>query len=266
MTCNSKFSRLYYDMELIIYFTKISIIENLTSDITRIIKILSKSFYKKRIQNNLAFSDMIERKSQLESYDQVNLEILFSIMYRYLMEEFYWIWSFPDRDEYSITILEQTRVISEFAESKKMRNYLSDNMIRILPMMIWSKMEYEISFQFKYYVHSFFSNHVRNMNIDTIDLLIDKCIQKYKSITQNEIKLSINSQEFFSFCAIALSHMLHKTNFKVEFRKFNFNIADIIDYMYVTCVLTNEMYSCTPLAPICKFKSKYLFIDQYFVN
>lgn len=138
-----------YLAEMACYYLKLKLVERLIYDIVGIIYFVNKTFFKKRIQNNPAFSKYICNFKKLDD-DGCDFEIRFQRFYDYLVEEFYYIYTFDLRD--NSNYIEEMYLISEFAETKlNLKNYMKMH-VNEMVLLIRSKSIEIAHYQFEYFV------------------------------------------------------------------------------------------------------------------
>jgi hypothetical protein len=229
MTVLSKFDNFDNKLSTILYYTKIVLIQKLITDLTFCIYNISKRFYKNKIKNNKLFTSIYEN-----TFSNVTSESkqIFYYLYYFVVEEFYYIWTYEKRDEMSNKILLQLQIIEEFTHIHFNLSFLNTQMISSIPLMIMSKTKDQILFQFTYFIHMFFITYVKYNQQDIIQSNINKCILDHSTYKNNMLLNDVIT---------ILSSLVSLTNFKI-YRK-TFDIYDLIDFMFIILIDCNQFYN-----------------------
>jgi len=229
MSSLSKFSRIDKKINNILYHMKLVLVQRVIIDLIFLISNISKSFYKNKIKNNIIFKK-IEKNPFLPLINESKQ--MFYYLYFIVIEEFYYIWSYEERDEMSNKILEQLIIIEEFTYIHFNLKYLDTPMLESIPLMILTKTKDQILFQFTYFIHMFFITYVKCDSKDIIQYNIKKCIENHLTYKNNLL-----IDDFIIICSALLSFSDLK-----KYKK-TFDILDIINYMYTVLIDCNKYYN-----------------------
>lgn len=260
MSCLSKYlnvlskvedMRLEKNINNMIYYFRIVVLKAIILDLTKCIYCLSQTFYKKYILNNKLFTPIAKcRKSEKNNQ-------IFYILYYYMIEEFFYIFTYEDRDKTSNLLLEQVLVITKFAEINNYCNFFKLDIFDWV-LMIRSKSKEILQFQIKYSIVIISRIYFRIEN----EYIINYHLNKLPLANQ------IDNQQFFDICFPLLFN--DKLNFRVQSGQVNiddieyifkdksgidkkFKLINFIDKLYQFFVTDNKYYSKDNIEIISKY-------------
>lgn len=230
MTVLSKLSKQQDNINQLLYNIKIILLQRIIVDLSLFIQSISKTFYKKHIQNNSIFHQY--NNNPFIPFNK-DCRQMFYYLYYFAIEEFYYIWISDFIDKRANDIYYQLLVIDQFASIHYHIQFLDTPLIESIPLMIRSKPKDQILFQFTYFIHMFFIIFLKFDSQDILQTHIKTCFDIH-DIYQNKIKI----KDFILIC----SALIRCQQIQQKYNK-TFEIFDIVHYFYFILVICNNFYN-----------------------
>jgi len=176
-------------IDKILYFFNILCCKSLILKLAMLILKLNKSHFTKYIKNNLDFSEFLIDSEHVVLTS--NSKITFKVLYEFLVEKFYDIFTYEDRDLTSNDILKCYIIICNYAEKQGYKNYAKGS-IEDYVLLIREKNPEILVFQFEYFIQDILFTEICKFKLISRQLTTSYISTSRKNVNHEQFIINVN--------------------------------------------------------------------------